>query len=66
MATGTVKSFNAVMGFGFIEQDDGPDVFVHFSKLQTQGSQKLQAGDRVEYEVTQGPQGLQADKVRLL
>ncbi|MBT2388658.1 MULTISPECIES: cold-shock protein [Streptomyces] len=64
MATGTVKWFNADKGFGFIQQDDGgPDVFVHFSAIQTTGFKELQEGDKVEYEVTQGPKGPQAEQV---
>ncbi|MFH8788615.1 cold-shock protein [Streptomyces roseoverticillatus] len=64
MATGTVKWFNADKGFGFITQDDGgPDVFVHFSAIQTAGFKELHEGDQVEYDVTQGPKGPQAENV---
>lgn len=64
MATGTVKWFNADKGFGFIQQDDGgPDVFVHFSAIQTTGFKQLDEGDKVEYAVTQGPKGPQAENV---
>ncbi|MFI1396084.1 cold-shock protein [Streptomyces sp. NPDC020681] len=64
MATGKVKWFNADKGFGFIEQDDGgPDVFVHFSAIQTSGFKQLEEGAKVEYEVTQGPKGPQAENV---
>ncbi|MER5463290.1 MULTISPECIES: cold-shock protein [unclassified Streptomyces] len=64
MATGTVKWFNADKGFGFIQQDDGgPDVFVHFSAIQSTGFKELQEGDKVEYDVTQGPKGPQAEQV---
>ncbi|WP_455351714.1 cold-shock protein [Streptomyces sp. SYSU K217416] len=64
MATGTVKWFNADKGFGFIQQDDGgPDVFVHFSAIQAQGFKSLEEGAPVEYEVTQGPKGPQAEMV---
>ncbi|MGW2597742.1 cold-shock protein [Streptomyces klenkii] len=64
MATGTVKWFNADKGFGFITQDDGgPDVFVHFSAIQTQGFKELREDDKVEYDVTQGPKGPQAENV---
>ncbi|MFI1258562.1 cold-shock protein [Streptomyces netropsis] len=64
MATGTVKWFNADKGFGFITQDDGgPDVFVHFSAIQTTGYKELLEGTQVEYEVTQGPKGPQAENV---
>lgn len=64
MATGTVKWFNPEKGFGFIQQDDGgPDVFVHFSAIQTTGYKELREGERVEYQVTQGPKGPQAEQV---
>ncbi len=64
MAQGKVKWFNAEKGFGFIEQDNGPDVFVHFSAIQSNGYRTLEENQRVEFEVTQGPKGPQADKVR--
>ena len=61
MATGTVKWFNGEKGFGFITQDDGgPDVFVHFSAIVGKGYRNLEEGQKVEYETTQGPKGLQA------
>ncbi|MFF4449981.1 cold-shock protein [Streptomyces sp. NPDC001502] len=64
MATGIVKWFNAEKGFGFIQQDDGgPDVFVHFSAIQTTGFKELAEGAKVEYDVTQGPKGPQAENV---
>ncbi|MCX4524283.1 MULTISPECIES: cold-shock protein [unclassified Streptomyces] len=64
MATGIVKWFNAEKGFGFIQQDDGgPDVFVHFSAIQTTGFKELAEGQKVEYDVTQGPKGPQAERV---
>lgn len=64
MATGIVKWFNADKGFGFITQDDGgPDVFVHFSAIQTTGFKELSEGTRVEYDVTEGPKGPQAENV---
>ncbi|GAA1921610.1 transcription antiterminator/RNA stability regulator CspE [Streptantibioticus ferralitis] len=67
MATGTVKWFNAEKGFGFITQDEGgPDVFVHFSAIQGTGYKSLEENQRVEYEVTQGPKGPQAENVVLL
>lgn len=64
MAQGTVKWFNAEKGFGFIAQDNGPDVFVHFSAIQSSGYRSLEENQRVEFEVTQGPKGPQADQVR--
>ena len=64
MATGTVKWFNEAKGFGFISQQGGEDVFVHFSAIQGEGFRTLAEGDRVEFEVTQGPKGLQASNVR--
>jgi CspA family cold shock protein len=66
MAQGTVKWFNAEKGFGFIAQDNGPDVFVHFSAIQSTGYRSLEENQRVEFEVTQGPKGPQADAVRPL
>ena len=64
MATGVVKWFNAEKGYGFISQDDGPDVFVHFSAIDMQGYKTLEEGQRVEFEVTQGQKGPQASNVR--
>ncbi|MBI5444403.1 MAG: cold-shock protein [Deltaproteobacteria bacterium] len=65
MATGTVKWFNDQKGFGFITQDaGGPDVFVHFSAITGSGFKSLSEGQKVEYEVTQGPKGPQASNVR--
>jgi CspA family cold shock protein len=61
---GTVKWFNAAKGFGFITQDNGPDVFVHHSVIQADGYRSLADGQRVEFEITQGPKGLQALNVR--
>ncbi len=66
MATGTVKWFNAEKGYGFISQSDGADVFVHHSAIQMQGYRSLQEGQQVEFEVQQGPKGLQAANVRPL
>ncbi|MEU9375435.1 cold-shock protein [Streptomyces sp. NPDC048255] len=64
MATGIVKWFNSEKGFGFIQQDDGgPDVFVHFSAIETSGFKSLEENDKVEYNVTQGPKGPQAERV---
>ncbi len=65
MAQGTVKWFNADKGFGFIAQDGGgTDVFVHHSAIVADGYRSLNEDQRVEYEVTQGPKGPQADQVR--
>ena len=65
MATGTVKWFNGEKGFGFITQDDGgPDVFVHFSAISGDGYRNLDEGQKVEYETSQGPKGMQATNVR--
>ena len=66
MAQGTVKWFNGEKGFGFIEQAEGPDVFVHFSEIQGTGYKTLDEGQSVEFEVTQGPKGAQASNVRAL
>lgn len=66
MATGTVKWFNAEKGFGFIQQDNGgPDVFVHFSAIQGQGYRSLEENQPVEFEITQGPKGPQAERVQV-
>ena len=64
MAIGTVKWFNDAKGFGFISQEGGEDVFVHFSAVQGDGFKTLAEGERVEFEVTRGPKGLQASNVR--
>ena len=65
MATGTVKWFNADKGFGFIAQDGGgDDVFVHFSAIQSGGYRSLEENQRVEFEITQGSKGPQAENVR--
>lgn len=63
MREGTVKWFNASKGFGFIEQNDGPDVFVHYSAIKTDGFKTLDEGARVEFEVVEGPKGPAADNV---
>jgi len=66
LAEGTVKWFNEAKGFGFIEQDSGPDVFVHFSAIQSEGFKTLNEGDRVSFDVVKGPKGPQAENVRKL
>ncbi len=63
MATGSVKWFNDAKGFGFIRQQNGPDVFVHFSAIRAEGFKSLQEGDQVEFEIAQGPKGPQATNV---
>ena len=60
---GKVKWFNESKGFGFIEQDDGKDVFVHYSAIEGAGFRTLSEGEEVEFEVVDGPKGLQASKV---
>ncbi len=64
MATGTVKWFNDAKGYGFISQEGGEDVFVHHTAIQMDGFRTLKEGERVEFEITQGPKGLQAANVR--
>jgi len=60
---GTVKWFNDAKGFGFIQRDGGPDVFVHFSAIQSNGFKSLAAGDKVEFEIVDGQKGPQAANV---
>ncbi len=62
-STGTVKWFNESKGFGFIEQDNGPDVFAHFSAITGSGFRTLQEGQRVQFNVTQGQKGPQAENI---
>jgi len=61
--TGTVKWFNGSKGYGFISREDGEDVFVHYSAIQTEGFRTLEEGQRVEFTVERGPKGLQAANV---
>ncbi|MDF1612825.1 MAG: cold-shock protein [Stygiobacter sp.] len=63
---GTVKWFNATKGFGFISQEGGEDVFVHFQAIQSDGYKTLNENDKVEFSVTQGPKGLQAADVKVI
>ena len=64
MAVGTVKWFNESKGFGFIQQESGEDVFVHYSAITGEGFKTLAEGERLEFEIVQGPKGLQAANVR--
>ncbi|MEW5701395.1 MAG: cold-shock protein [Candidatus Zixiibacteriota bacterium] len=64
MAEGTVKWFNDSKGYGFISQEGGKDVFVHHESIQAEGFRSLAEGDKVEFEVVQGPKGPQAANVR--
>lgn len=63
MAVGTVKWFNAEKGFGFISQENGPDVFAHFSEIQSDGFKSLDEGQKVEFEITEGNRGPQASNI---
>ncbi len=64
MEEGTVKWFNATKGYGFISREGGDDVFVHFKAIVGEGYKTLKEGDKVQFEVEQGPKGLQAAKVK--
>ena len=63
---GTVKWFNGSKGYGFISREGGPDVFVHFSAIQGEGFKNLEEGQKVEFEVEQGPKGPQASNVTMV
>ena len=63
---GTVKWFNGDKGYGFVTQEDGPDLFVHYSEIQGNGFRSLNEGDRVEFEITDGKKGKQASSVTLV
>ena len=63
MAEGTVKWFNDSKGFGFIAQDNGPDVFVHYTAIKSEGFKSLAEGERVRFEINDGPKGPQAANV---
>jgi cold shock protein len=66
MATGTVKFFNAEKGFGFISREDGDDVFVHFSNIQSEGYKTLDEGQKVEFDIAPGRKGEEAQNVRAI
>ncbi len=66
MAQGTVKFFNAEKGFGFISREQGDDVFVHFSNIQSEGYKSLEEGQRVEFDVAPGKKGEEAQNVRAI
>jgi cold shock protein len=63
---GTVKWFNASKGYGFLEREGGPDVFVHYTAIESDGYRSLQEGQKVEFSIEQGPKGLQAARVILI
>jgi len=64
MPRGKVKWFNGAKGFGFIEQEEGADVFVHFSEIQVEGFKTLQENQEVEFDIVEGPKGLQSQNVK--
>lgn len=61
--TGTVKWFNGSKGYGFLAQEDGPDVFVHYTAIKAEGYRNLEEGQQVEFSIVEGPRGLQAEDV---
>jgi CspA family cold shock protein len=63
---GTVKWFNSEKGYGFITPENGPDLFVHYSEIQSSGYRSLNDGDKVEFEITEGKKGQQASAVRVI
>ena len=65
-STGTVKWFNSEKGFGFITQEGGPDLFVHYSEIQANGYRSLNEGDKVEFDITDGKKGKQASAVTVV
>ena len=66
MAQGTVKWFNSEKGYGFIAVDGGQDLFVHYTAIDMEGYRSLEDGQRVEFEVSEGPKGPQAEQVRIV
>jgi CspA family cold shock protein len=66
MAKGQVKWFDQKKGYGFITREDGDDLFVHYSAIESQGFKTLNEGDEVEFEITQGKKGLQATNVKVV
>ena len=66
MSQGVVKWFNSEKGYGFIQVDNGPDVFVHYSAIQSDGYRSLEQDQRVEFEISEGQKGPQADLVRIV
>ena len=66
MATGTVKWFNGEKGYGFITGEDGTDVFAHFSQINAEGYKSLQEGQKVTYDIANGPKGLQAENITIV
>jgi CspA family cold shock protein len=64
--TGTIKWFSNSKGYGFIERQDGPDVFVHYSAIKSEGFRTLEEGQTVEFDIEEGPKGLQAANVELV